>query len=62
MSGRRKLVLELDIYGLDADADPGHVAQALGFPIGEPVSFDGVDGYDDDELSYDTTGARWTDG
>lgn len=60
---RRKLIVELDIYGVDGDADPAHVAQALGFPIGEPIAFDGLDGYDDDEdgpsLHYDTTDARW---
>jgi hypothetical protein len=59
MGARRKLRIELDIYGVDQDADPLAVAQALGFPLGTPVGFDDLDGYDSDELMSDATGAEW---
>lgn len=57
--GRRRLRVEIDIYGLDDDADPTHIAQTLGFPIGEVIGFEGVDGYDDDDLSFNPINAEW---
>jgi hypothetical protein len=59
MAGRRKLILEVDIYGVDEDADAVHVAQAIGFPLNHPVGFDDLDGYDSDDLMFDTQSARW---
>ena len=58
---RRKLIIELDIYGVDIDADPLAVAQALGFPLNRPVGFDDLDGYDSDHLMFDATSAVWAD-
>jgi len=58
---RRKLVLEIDIYGVDTDAEATHVAQAIGFPLNHPMSFDDLDGYDSDELMFDATSAVWAD-
>ena len=58
---RRKLRVEIDIYGVDKDADAAHVAQAIGLPLGNPVGFDDLDGYDDEDLAFDTTHAEWVD-
>jgi hypothetical protein len=59
MGARRTLVLKVHIYGVDGDADAGAVAQALGMPVNNPVGFDDLDGYNSDNLMFDTQEAKW---